>query len=261
MYQVSLFCAKRFRSFGASLFSLLAVFLLVALSVGHAEETREQKDETVYIEGKHYLRVSPAVKVEVPDDKIEVREFFWYGCPHCYALEPYIEHWEKPKDVVFIRTPALLGQVWVIHAYTYYALEALGRLDLHNVVFNALHVDRLRLTDGESMSNFLKQYRVDPHEFRQAIESFLVKTKIKNAEVMGSTYGLRSVPTLVINGRYLVATNQFAEYESVMRIVNFLVEKERERIAQAGDQPRSEDNDEPHTENGDDEPQAEDDKV
>lgn len=207
-----------------SRFSLLLI-LSAMLGFSHA-------DETVFVEGKHYTRVNPAVSVEVEDGKIEVREFFWYGCPHCYAIEPYIEKWEPPEDVVFVRMPALLGPAWVVHAYTYYSLEALDRLDLHSKIFDALHVSRLRLMEAGDMALFLEQYDVDTGEFRQAMESFQVKTRIKNAEVVASSYGLRSVPTIAVNGRYLVTTSQFSDYSDIINVVDFLVEKERERLNQ-----------------------------
>ena len=230
---------------GRTLFSGLMV-CLASISVAAAA------DETVFIEGKDYSRVNPVVSVEVAANQIEVREFFWYGCPHCYALEPYIEKWERPQDVVFVRTPALLGSHWIVHAYTYYALEALGRLDLHNTIFDALHRDRLPLVEADDMANFLELHGVDRDRFRQAIDSFVVKTKIRNAEVKASAYSLRSVPAMVVNGRYVVTTSRFTNYQDVMKVVDFLVAKEKSRISQLqkNDQPQDKD-DKPKAQDGD----------
>ena len=234
MHRVIVLSAKGLRFLRLNCFSLLAMCLAAMLSLSYA-------DEAAFMEGKHYTRVNPVVSVEAAEGKIEVREFFWYGCPHCYALEPHIEKWKRPKDVVFVRTPALLGPIWVMHAYTYYALEALHRLDLHKTIFDALHLSRLRLMEAGDMALFLQQYDVDKGKFRQAMESFLVKTKIKNAEVKASSYGLRSVPTIAVNGRYLVTTSQFSSYEDVMKVVDFLIEKERERLHQIqGDESQTE---------------------
>src|SRR4030067_1440450 len=119
-----------------------------------------------FLEDVEYKRVCPQ-PVET-GSKIEVREFFWYGCPHCFSLEPSVERWLKtmPKNVRFVRTPAVFNEQWAVHARAYYAFETLGiTAKMHNPAFHALHVDKGRLFDADSIAAFGAEKGGDPQAF------------------------------------------------------------------------------------------------
>ena len=196
-------------------------FLLFALGISPFASAQS------FIEGKHYTVIPTPVLMQMPAGKVEVREFFWYGCPHCYTLEPYISDWEKPKSVEFVTTPAMLGKNWVDHAYTYYALKALGKLDeLHPILFDAIHRKKKRLYKIAQIGDFLAGYGLEKKEFEKAVESFSVSTEIKRAERLAKSYGISSVPIVVVNGKYALSPSTVGSYENFFKAVDYLVEKE-----------------------------------
>ena len=181
-----------------------------------------------FVEGKHYTRLPTEASVKAPEGKIEVREFFWYGCPHCYTLEPYIHDWEKPEFVEFVLTPAVLGKTWVDHAHAFYALKTLGRLEeLHPVLFDALHAKNRRLRTLDQMANFFEAHGIEAGKFKDAAKSFVVKTQVSKAEKLGKKYDITSVPTFTINGEYLTSPSMVGDYKTFFEVVDFLVRKAR----------------------------------
>ncbi len=201
----------------------LAVLAAVAVVQPAVAQTPKAAD---FVEGRHYLRVSPPQQTETAD-KIEVREFFWYGCPHCYVLEPYLDNWPVPENAEFVRTPATFNELWTTHARVYFVLEGLGRLpDLHPVFFEALHKRKLRLNDLSSLAGFFAGYDVPEKKFRQAYHSLLVDTKVRRADARVKGYNLKSVPTFVVNGKYLTSPRMAGNYARLVRLLNHLVERE-----------------------------------
>lgn len=163
-------------------------------------------------------------------NKIEVIEFFWYGCPHCFDLEPHLEQWlgKKPDDVVFLRIPAILGNRWVHYAKVYFAADKLGVVDkLHSPLFNAIHEQKLLLDDGTKLGNFLEKLGIDKGKFFDAYQSEDIGKKIKNAYVMGQDYGLTGVPSIIINGKYRTSAAQAGSNEKLIQVMDELIEKER----------------------------------
>ena len=129
-------------------------------------------------------------------DRIEVIEFFWYGCPHCFDLEPYLTQWlaAKPEDVDFLRVPAVLGNSWIHYSRVYLAAENLGVVDkLHAPLFNAIHEQRIPLNDKDKLGKFLKEHDIDQDKFFEAYASPEVERKLKNAYVLGQDYGLTEI--------------------------------------------------------------------
>ena len=162
--------------------------------------------------------------------KIEIIEFFWYGCPHCFALEPYIEKWlaTKPDDVAFRRIPAILGNRWVHYAKVYFAAEKLGVADkINHPLFDAIHEQRLPLDDAAKLGGFLEKLGIDKDNFFDAYASEEINNKIKNAYVMGQDYGLTGVPTFIINGKYRTSPSQAGSNEKVIQVMDELIQKER----------------------------------
>lgn len=197
-----------------------AAGLLLAASLAPGAAAAE------YVEGTHYTRLERPLQVEAPPGKVEVREFFWYGCSHCFNLEPQLAAWRKPRDAFFVRTPAVLGERWLPHAHAYYALEALGRLKrLHDVFFEALHVRRLRLNTRETIADFFAGHGVERERFLAAYDSFAVNTKVNKARRLGRQYGISGVPTLAVGGRYVINNRAMSSYRDMFDLVDYLVER------------------------------------
>ncbi len=160
------------------------------------------------VPGKDYKLVEPPQPVETPAGKIEVIEFFWYGCPHCYALQPSLRAWlkKKPADVAFVRVPAVFSQSWVAHARLFYTLDALGELDrLHDQLFNAIHLSKLKLSDRESMADWAVARGIDRQKFLDAFNSVAVENRTRRAIETTKAYNLDGTPSMAIQGRYVTS--------------------------------------------------------
>ena len=177
-----------------------------------------------------YQPVTPPQPIQT-GDKIEVLELFWYGCPHCYDLEPYLDSWLKNKsdDVEFRRMPAILGKNWIPHAKAYFTAEKLGIVDqIHKPLFDAIHKGREEIFDEKSLKIFFTNHGVDAGEFTKIYNSEEVEVKIKESFVMGQRYKITGVPSIIVNGKYLTSTTMAGGYEDLITIIDQLVEKERD---------------------------------
>ncbi|MES9837353.1 MAG: thiol:disulfide interchange protein DsbA/DsbL [Candidatus Thiodiazotropha sp.] len=179
--------------------------------------------------GEGWDPIEPPVATTAPDGKVEVIEFFWYGCPHCYQMEPQLEAWleKKPENVSFIRVPAPLNNKWTVHAQFYYAAEILGLTEtLHNPLFEALHDKKRKLYDKDSLIEFAVEQGVDRQKFLDALNSFGVYVKVQNARKLGQRYQLDGVPAIGINGKYKTSGSLAGSYSRMFEIVSQLVAKE-----------------------------------
>lgn len=167
-----------------------------------------------------YIELNPPRQVE-SGNKIEVLEFFWYGCIHCYNLEPKIETWLKklPQDVEFRRVPAVLSDRWAHDAAIFYAFDALGLLDkLHRPFFDAIHRERLRSDNWQALSAWLQKQGVDPKKFEATVKSFGVQSKTRRAIRLTTDYKIDGTPAMAVHGRYTVPST-----EDMLDTVNELV--------------------------------------
>jgi thiol:disulfide interchange protein DsbA len=158
--------------------------------------------------------------------KIEVIEFFWYGCPHCYALEPAVNAWLKtaPKDVVFKRIPAFPSDAWGRDALMYYTLEAMGLLDTyHTKVFDAIHRDKVNFASNSKRDEWLKANGVDPAKYAEVEKSFSVVSKVARARQLTQSYKVDSVPRIIVNGKYVTSAEQVGGADKVFPEVDQLV--------------------------------------
>lgn len=177
-------------------------------------------------EGVHYVEIPFAEPLE-NGSRVEVREFFWYGCPHCYSLEPVLERWlkRKPRNVDFVRTPAFLPKR-LVHAKAYYAFQSLENSDkLHAAFFRAYHEQGQRFASQAEVARWLAAQGVDAGKFDKAYSSFSVDHQVRLAQSLAGKYGINSVPTLVIEGRYLTTSTMAGGHEGVMRVVDYLVNR------------------------------------
>ena len=201
-----------------TLLVLLASLIISNLSFGES-----------YREGEHYEVLEKPGTVEVPG-KIEVREFFWFGCPHCYALEGAISEWSKnlPKDVNFVATPTPMNSSWVNHANAYYVAESLGKLQvIKPALFKQIHVDNEPTKTKSDLAKFFSRYDVSEEKFNKVFDSFSIQVKVRQAAALTKAYQLRGVPTVVVNGKYSVKTKQNITPQDMVNIIDFLIEKER----------------------------------
>jgi thiol:disulfide interchange protein DsbA len=157
-------------------------------------------------EGTNYQKIVPAQPTSVAAGKVEVAEVFWYGCGHCFALDPAIESWKaksKPAYVEFVRVPAMWNDSTRMHARVFYTAELLGKLDeLHTLIFRELHVTGNQLNTLDKISAFFQQHGVSKDDFTKAFSSFAVESKLQRADLMNRRYRINSVPTVIINGKY-----------------------------------------------------------
>jgi thiol:disulfide interchange protein DsbA len=162
--------------------------------------------------------------------KIDVIEFFWYGCIHCYNLEPVIEPWIKklPADVQFRRVPAVFNARWERDAAIFYTFESMGLLEkLHRPFFDAIHRDAVRSDNDEALGDWLQKEGVDKKKFFETLKSFSVQSKTRRAVQLTSAYRVDGTPMMAVQGKYTVSADQGRSREGMLSTVNHLVERAR----------------------------------
>ena len=189
-------------------------------------------------EGKHYIRLVPSQPTIGGADKIEVAEFFWYGCPHCYDLEPMINRWEanRPANVRFVRIPAMWNDVLKLHARLFYTEEVLvrnGNIDdgigFRNAVFEEYHRRGNRLLNEESITRLFERYGVNQNDFAKTWNSFEVSQKLLVANDLARRYSIASVPAIVVNGKYRTGAAEAGGYPKMLEVIDELVAREAAR--------------------------------
>ena len=197
---------------------LLSLFLVSSVSAAGFEA------------GKDYVELSVGQQASA-DGKIEVREFFWYGCPHCYRLEPFLEAWleKRPPDVAYVRTPGV-ARKWIPHAKAYYAFEALGITEkVHRPFFDAIHKGGQKLADESSIKAFLADYGVNGETFANAFNSFGVRTQVEKAKQLNFRYGIESVPMITVGEKYKTSAVMAGGEHQLMQVIDHLIEKIRQQ--------------------------------
>ena len=184
--------------------------------------------QTAFVVDTDYQLISPAVKTAQPD-KVVVTEIFWYGCPHCFRFEPYVERWASglPDGVVFEQVPSSLNPRWTVLARAYYAFKMMGVLEqTHKAIFEAIHLKRQRLDSLDSIAAFAASQGLDEKVFRENYASFPVETQVRKNVQKEKRYGHRGVPAVIVNGKYLVSASLAGSNERMIQIMNFLVSQE-----------------------------------
>jgi thiol:disulfide interchange protein DsbA len=181
-----------------------------------------------YNAGEHYEVISPAQPTS-SKDKIEVVEMFWYGCPHCFRLEPFVERWlkKKPANVKFVRMPGVFRPSWEIHARAYYTAEILGVVDkVHRPMFDAIHEMKQRMNTESSILALFVKHGVPEKDFKRVFRSFAVETKLRRAKDMGTRYQAKGVPALIVNGKYRTSGHAAGCNSMVFMVVNQFIKME-----------------------------------
>ncbi len=219
--------------------SLLAA---VASTVTAANAAPPPGGPTAWQEGVNYTRLVPAQPTDAPAGQVEVLEFFWYGCPHCYALEPTIEAWarSKPAYVTFTRVPVLWNEGDRSLARLYYAVQGLGKLDeMHAAIFKEIHVnnDPLIGSDPDNTAEaerlqlvFAKRFGISEQDFRSKFEHDMgVDTALQHADELIERYRVGSVPDFVVNGKYIADVASAGGPEKLISLLNDLTAAEHKR--------------------------------
>ena len=190
-----------------------------------------------WVPGTNYKVIAPAQPTDASPGKVEVIEMFWYGCPHCFALDPIIESWRKNKApyIEFVRVPVMWGEAHRAHARMFYTLQALGKLEeLHAAVFNEIQStgDSLYVPGDEQGTQrvqvqFARAHGVDPTDFLKAYSSFAVQTNLDKADELERRYKIDAVPTIVIDGKYETDVGQAGGQENLMQLINDLSASEK----------------------------------
>jgi len=183
-----------------------------------------------FTEGTNYKTIVPAQPTSVGPGKVEVVEVFWYGCGHCFALDPSIESWRakgKPSYVEFLRVPAMWNDATRMHARVFYTAELLGKLDqLHAPIFREIHTNGDMLNTVDKISAFFKKHGVSNEEFQKAFSSFAVESKLQRADFLNRRYKVESVPVVIVNGKYKADVSDAGGEPQLFALINELAAHE-----------------------------------
>ena len=184
-----------------------------------------------FIEGKHYVKVLPEMQTDVAQGKIEVAELFWFGCPHCYSLEPEIIKYKTshPKYVEFKQVPAMLNPSWAADANTFYIAEILdpqGSKDLVTKIFQSIHDQKRRLRSPKAVTRFFVEQGYTEEQVDAVKKSMAFQAKLVRAQEFGASAQADSVPSVIINGKYRTSPYMAGGNQKLMEVINLLAEKE-----------------------------------
>jgi len=187
--------------------------------------------------GTNYQLVPAPQPTGAASGKVEINEVFWYGCGHCYALDPALEQWNtaKPPYVEFVRVPVIWGQVQRQHAKLYYTLQALHRPELHTKVFDAIHKQGMTLSARDEVEaralqyGFLSGEGVTRNEFDAAYDSMTVATNMIRAEEFTKKFAVGSVPVMVVNGKFMTSVSEAGSEAKLIALINDLAASEKAR--------------------------------
>ena len=201
----------------------LVLMALVALPLMALSALAEE-----WVEGEHYDVITPALRGK--SDKIEVTEFFWYGCTHCYSFEPQIAQWKKSldDDVVVVGSPAMWNALMEVHAKAFYAAQVLGVLDkVHMPLFQAINVDRRRLDSEDELAALFAANGVAREDFQRAFNSFGVGSQVRQANSRARSARITGTPAMMVAGKYRISTRKAGSQANMLKLATFLIEKER----------------------------------
>ncbi len=196
------------------------VFVLSSISVS-AQEVQE---------GVNFVRLSAPQPTQT-ENKIEVLELFWYHCPHCYRLEPYLKRWlkNKPDNVAYVRMPAILNDHWRNDAHAFYTMQALGLMEtLHDAYFSVLHEERKRIVTAEHFSDWAAEHGADPQKVLETFNSMGVVSRVNKAILMTRNYQADGVPTIIVGGTYRTSVSMAGGPNELIDIINHLAAKVQE---------------------------------
>ncbi|MEM6639490.1 MAG: thiol:disulfide interchange protein DsbA/DsbL [Pseudomonadota bacterium] len=179
--------------------------------------------------GKDYVVLKPSKRTSSPAGKVELTEVFMYQCPHCFSFEPFIESVlrNQPEEMNFVRLPAIFNNVAKLHAQAFYAAKSMGVWEeLHTPFFQEIHTRRNLMPTEDKLLDFVAKQGIDRTKFKNAMKSFEVDSKVRDAMDLNTAYQIGSVPTLVINGKYVTSGAMVGNTQKLRDVVNYLIAKE-----------------------------------
>ena len=194
------------------------LFITLFASFGFAKD---------YQEGRHYQLIEPLPTRD--SEKIEVIEFFWFGCGHCFSLESMLGDWkaEAGQDVDFFRLPVVWNSQTKTHAKLFFAAETLEVPEAIGGIFGAIHYSRKMMTSDKEVIPFFQGYGVDEEQYLAATNSFGLKNNLRKAELFAFKYGIKGVPAFIVNGKYKVSATRELGTDELLDVVDYLIAKER----------------------------------
>ena len=211
----------------ASRRAFLGTLALLPLAASRAASAQQRARP-----GLEYLTIDP--QPVASGDRIEVAEFFWYGCPYCYQLQAPLEAWlkTKPADVALRHIPAIFRESWVPHARLYYTLEALDELPrLHQSVYRSMHEERMSLNSADSTAEWAKQNGIDAARWLASYNSPDIERKVDDSRRFTRSFAIKGTPSLVVDGRFLTSTGMSETVAGVIPILEDLIRLAREQRA------------------------------
>ena len=205
----------------------LAVFLLLLSSFGLIHGSNVRAD---IVAGKDYTVLTSPQPTQT-SDRIEVLEFFWYGCPHCYSLNPLLKTWltNLPSDIDFRYVPAIFRPNWAAGAKIFFTIETLGMMAvLHDKIYDAIHRDKIDLNDESILFDWIEKQGRDRKEFENTYNSFAIQNQVAKSTQMSRQYQLTGVPALVINGKYVTSGKMGGTPQDTINTLEALIKKARE---------------------------------
>ncbi len=201
----------------------LGAFLLVVVVASTTSATEK------FVVGKDFEQISPIVKTQTKNGKVEVVELFWYGCSHCFAFETEISVWEKQKSefIEFQRVPAIFDRKWVSHARAYYTAEKLGVTKIvHPKLFEALHTKKQTIYTETELADFFESVGVGKKDFTAAYNSFEVDTLTRKAMALTRSYGIGGVPSMIVAGKFRSSVRHAGSSKNLLNVIDFLAQRE-----------------------------------
>lgn len=204
------------------------ILVVVVITAGCVPESSQAENFT---EGKDYATISPPISPLGDSDKVEVIEMFWYGCAHCYTLEPTVEKYldNKPANVDFKRMPATLSPRWRFHAKLFYVGQMLdpdGSKGVHKKIFEAIQKQRRKISNEQSMERFFSDLGFSSEQVGNALNSMEMNTMMQRADEVSSLSGTDSVPTIIINGKYRTSPSMVGNEQQLLKVINYLTQRE-----------------------------------
>ena len=208
---------NKFFSFNQCASLIIAAALILTAPITYGQS---------FVEGEDYVTLQGDAVI-LPDGRVEVIEFFWFGCPTCFRFEPILLAWDKPETISFKTVPAILNRVSEFHAHAYYAMELLNLQDqLMQPFYDELHVKRNRVVNAEDFEAWAStQSGADAAKLATTTHSFAAMTKVRQANLLAEKYKISGVPTMVVGGKYRTSPAMADSFIHTLEIVEFLVEK------------------------------------
>ena len=215
-------------------FGLVLIGALIAVIAAFVSPAQVQAQApSKYVEGTHYQRIATPVKTR-KDDKIEVMEVFWYGCPHCNQFQPVFEAWKKQQgaDVVTDHSPAIWNKPMIVHAHLFYTAKAFRLLDkMHKEIFDAMHLNKKRLASKKQIFPLFEKHGISEEDFNKTFDSFGIKSQVQQASARARGYGITGTPEVIINGKYRISGRMTGSQGEILKVASYLIEQERRERA------------------------------